>query len=58
MMPAIEPVLEHSETVVIGSKDPEFESVPDRIRAEQALVDFVRVTDRKSKGGRYDGICW
>ena len=24
----------------------------------QTLVDFVRITDRRSKDGKYEGICW
>jgi GDP-mannose 6-dehydrogenase len=58
MVPGVEPVLEHSETVVIGNKDPEFATVPNRIRDGQVLVDFVRVTNQRSQEGKYDGICW
>jgi hypothetical protein len=24
----------------------------------QHLVDFVRITDRRSENGKYEGICW
>ncbi len=52
-------VLEHAQTVVIGNKDPEFGDVPDRLRDEQVLVDFVRVAgSRRSQERKYDGICW
>jgi GDP-mannose 6-dehydrogenase len=57
MVHGIDDVLEHAQTVVIGNKDPEFGSVPDRLRDDQVLVDFVRVTGRRSEG-KYDGICW
>jgi GDP-mannose 6-dehydrogenase len=43
---------------VIGTKDPEFEKVPGRLRDGQQLVDFVRITNRRSDNGNYDGICW
>jgi GDP-mannose 6-dehydrogenase len=58
MVNEIDAVLDHAQTVVIGNKDPEFRSVPGRLRADQMLVDFVRITDRRSENGKYDGICW
>ena len=58
MVGGIDEVLDHAQTVVIGNKDPEFGTHPDRLRDGQVLVDFVRVTDRRSKNGKYDGICW
>jgi GDP-mannose 6-dehydrogenase len=58
MVNGIDAVLDHAKTVVIGNKDPEFESVPNRLRDGQLLVDFVRVSDRRSEAGKYDGICW
>jgi GDP-mannose 6-dehydrogenase len=51
-------VLNHAQTVVIGNKDPDFTTVPDRLREGQFLVDFVRVIEGGSKNGNYDGICW
>ena len=58
MVNTIDQVLDHAQTVVIGNNDPAFRSVPERLRAGQKLVDFVRVTDRRSEDGVYDGICW
>lgn len=59
MVNDIDEVLEYAQTVVIGNKDPDFGSVPDRLRDDQVLVDFVRIAgDRRSQEGRYDGICW
>ncbi len=58
MVDDIDSVLKHAQTVVIGNKDPEFESVPARIQDGQCLVDFVRITNRRSENGKYDGICW
>jgi GDP-mannose 6-dehydrogenase len=54
----IDAVLDHAQTVVIGNKDPDFRNVPKRLRADQVLVDFVRITDRRSEDGKYDGLCW
>ena len=58
MVDGIDAVLDHAETVVVGNKDPEFDGVPGRLRAGQQLVDFVRIGDRRSEAGNYDGICW
>ncbi len=58
MVDCIDAVLDHAQTVVIGNKDPDFRSVPGRLREDQVLVDFVRITNGKSHNGKYDGICW
>jgi GDP-mannose 6-dehydrogenase len=58
MVGDINAVLDHAQTVVIGNKDPDFETVPERLREGQFLVDFVRVVEGGSKNGNYEGICW
>jgi len=58
MVNGIDGVLDHAQTVVIGNRDPEFHGVLERLHDGQHLVDFVRITDRRSKNGKYDGICW
>jgi GDP-mannose 6-dehydrogenase len=58
MVGDIDAVLEHAQTVVIGNKDPDFKAVPERLREDQFLVDFVRVVEEGSKNGNYEGICW
>ena len=58
MVDSIDKVLEHAEIILIGNKDPEFRNVPNQLREGQSLVDFVRITDRRSEHGKYDGICW
>jgi GDP-mannose 6-dehydrogenase len=58
MVDGVSAVLEHAQTVVIGNKDPDFRTVPEQLRGDQVLVDFVRMIDRRSKNGKYDGICW
>jgi GDP-mannose 6-dehydrogenase len=58
MVDGIDRVLDHAQTIVIGNKDPEFTQVPARMRDDQVMVDFVRIADRRSEAGRYDGICW
>jgi GDP-mannose 6-dehydrogenase len=58
MVERVDQVLEHAQTVVIGNNDPDFRDVPERLRAGQVLIDFVRVAERRSGDGVYDGICW
>jgi GDP-mannose 6-dehydrogenase len=58
MVNTIDAVLSHAQTIVIGNKDPEFESVSERLLEGQRLVDFVRITNRRSENGKYEGICW
>jgi GDP-mannose 6-dehydrogenase len=58
MVDKMDTVLAHAQTVVIGNMDPEFRGVLDRLKDGQQLVDFVRITDRRSDNGNYDGICW
>jgi GDP-mannose 6-dehydrogenase len=58
MVGSVGAVLDFAETVVIGNKDPDFRNVLEMVRDEQSIVDFVRITDRKSGNGKYDGICW
>jgi GDP-mannose 6-dehydrogenase len=58
MVDGIDAVLDHAQTVVIGNKDPDFRNVPERLRDDQVLVDFVRITGRRSEKGKYDGLSW
>jgi GDP-mannose 6-dehydrogenase len=58
MVGGIDAVLDHAQTVVVGNKDPDFQAVPQRLCGEQTLVDFVRISDRRSDNAHYDGICW
>jgi GDP-mannose 6-dehydrogenase len=58
MVDHVDAVLDHAQTIVIGNKDPDFSQVPSQLRDGQTIVDFVRITDSRSKNGKYDGICW
>jgi len=51
-------VLSHAEVIVIGNGSKEFSQLPGNLHDDQILVDLVRVQDKKSEPGRYDGICW
>jgi len=58
MVNRIDAVLDYAQTIVIGNKDPDFQTVPDKLREGQSIVDFVRITNSKTACGKYDGICW
>lgn len=44
MMPTADEVLAHAQTIVIGNRDPEFSRIHEKMREDQRLVDFVRIT--------------
>jgi GDP-mannose 6-dehydrogenase len=58
MVNRIDAVLDYAQTIVIGNKDPDFKTVPDKLREGQSIVDFVRITNSKTDCGKYEGICW
>ena len=58
LVPDIEDVLEHADTLVIGNNAPEFREALQRVRPEQQVVDLVRLTDEGAKLPNYQGICW
>ena len=53
-----EEVLEHAGTLVIGSNDPEFRTLLPELRADQVVVDLVRIVASPPEGASYHGICW
>lgn len=58
MVDHVDAVLDHAQTIVIGTEDPDFRDVPNKLRDGQFIVDLVRIADGRSKNGRYAGICW
>ena len=58
MVNSIEEILDHAETIIIGNGDSEFSSIIDRVKDNQVIVDFVRISTDASQEDRYDGICW
>jgi len=58
MTQTIDDVLDHADTIVIGNAAPEFHDIPKRLKDDQTVVDFVRITDSRSVSGVYEGICW
>jgi GDP-mannose 6-dehydrogenase len=58
MVPDLDQVTDFAEVLVIGNASEEFKTVIDRIRPGQIIVDLVRISERRSEPGQYDGICW
>jgi GDP-mannose 6-dehydrogenase len=55
----IDEVLEKSDVIVVGNGSPEFSDALTRTRADQVILDLVRVkTPRAQIPGDYRGICW
>jgi GDP-mannose 6-dehydrogenase len=51
-------VLDSSDTLILGNKDPEFRGLQDR-SSGQRVIDLARVFDGPvSNGSGYEGICW
>jgi GDP-mannose 6-dehydrogenase len=50
-------VLEHAQTIVIGTRDPDFHNVMSRVKEGQVVVDLVRISSSISNRN-YEGICW
>ncbi len=58
MVPTIDEVLAHAQTIVIGNASPEFADVPRHIGDGQTVIDLVRVCNSRTILGVYEGICW
>jgi GDP-mannose 6-dehydrogenase len=59
MRPSLDAVLAHAEVLVVTHRDQEFAQVIDRLRADQMVIDLVRIReDYAGLGKRYEGICW
>jgi GDP-mannose 6-dehydrogenase len=58
MVDRVRSALEHAQAVAIGNQDPDSCNVPGRLTAGQSIVDLVRITNRRSDHGIYNGICW
>lgn len=59
MTDSLDTILDISELIIVGNKAPEFSGVLSRLRADQILIDLVRMegVDLPSNG-HYQGICW
>jgi GDP-mannose 6-dehydrogenase len=58
MVPSMDELLAHAQTIVIGNSAPEFKDVPSAMVKGQVLIDLVRIVDMRSVAGVYEGISW
>lgn len=58
LVPSVDAVLAHAETIVVGNAAAEFADVPRRLSESQVLIDLVRICDAPSVAGVYEGIGW
>ena len=58
LVPSLEEVFEHADTIVIGNSDVKDTEFFPLVREEQHLVDLVRVTRPGRVPKHYQGICW
>ncbi len=56
---SIDDVIANAEVIVIGNGSPEFSEAVTRCRADQTVIDLVRIPlDFDRVTAKYDGICW
>ena len=53
MVPNIDAVLAHGLTIVIGNRDPEFSQIQAKLREDQCLVDFVRISRQGNSNAQH-----
>ncbi len=58
MVPSVDDILRHADTIVIGNSDPEFRQVLESAGDHQVVVDLVRIQSEMKSVGRYQGIGW
>ena len=56
ILPSVEAVLAHAETVVIGNAAPEFKELPRSLADGQVLIDLVRMATTRSVAGVNEGV--
>lgn len=57
MRSSIDEVLEFADVLVVGNKAEEFETIAEKRKDGQIVIDLVRLFDKIS-GENYQGICW
>ncbi|MFL6209337.1 MAG: nucleotide sugar dehydrogenase [Pyrinomonadaceae bacterium] len=58
MRGSIEEVVAHAEVLIIGNKAAEFRAIEPQLRADQQVIDLVRLFDGRRTDESYQGICW
>ncbi len=58
MRDTIDEVLAHAEVLIVGNRADEFRAIDGRLRAEQVVIDLVRLFAGRTSDETYRGICW
>lgn len=59
MTDSLEDLIETSDVLVVANRDPEYRSVVERLRADQVLIDLVRIAEPDvATNGEYLGVAW
>jgi GDP-mannose 6-dehydrogenase len=60
MSDTMDEVIDLSDVIVIGNRDPAFAGALERVHADQTVIDLVglRLEGPNDDGPRYEGICW
>jgi GDP-mannose 6-dehydrogenase len=58
MRPTLDEVVEASQVIVIGKKEPEYRALASKLGNGRVVVDLVRMFEGMSSNGSYQGICW
>jgi GDP-mannose 6-dehydrogenase len=57
MRASVEELLETTDVLIIGNKSEEFREIESKVRADQIIIDLVRLFE-KTSDETYQGICW
>ena len=58
MRASVKEVVESADVLIIGNKAEEFRDIESHLRADQLVIDLVRLFEGGVKQGGYEGICW
>lgn len=58
MVATMAEAMDFADVIVIGNASDEFADVRSAARADQTVIDLVRVCRERTEPGRYEGICW
>jgi GDP-mannose 6-dehydrogenase len=58
IVPRLEDVLEHAQTLVVGHTDAAFDAALRTLGPDKRVVDLVRIRDQDAGLASYAGLCW
>ena len=58
MSPRLDEVVDASDVIVVGKKEPEYLSLAGKLGNGRIVVDLVRLFEDMSSNETYQGMCW